>query len=686
MATYLIELGLEEIPARFLLSLRDQLQTAVETYLKDQRLDFQETHAYASPRRLAVKVMGLADSQAALLEEVKGPSLKAAKDEQGEWTKAALGFFKGQGVSAEDVEIRDIKGTDYLYAKKKAPQQSAAEVLQGMKTVMANLHFPVSMRWSDLGIEYIRPVHWIVSLLEDQVVDFAFAGIDAGKTSRGHRFLGPKEPVEITHPDQYEEVMEQAYVLVDFDKRRQVIYQQIQDIAEANNWDIPDNDDLLEEVTSIVEWPTAFAGTFEEEYLELPKEVLVTAMRDHQRYFFALDHQTKAVLPVFISVRNGNDQMLDQVIKGNQKVLRARLQDGLFFYQEDLKMSLEDFLAKLPSLKEHFKLASYTDKQARVRQVILSLQQELDQVGEEEFATALRAADIYKFDLLTHMVDEFSELQGQMGGIYAEKFGETAEVCQAISQQYRPTSAGGDLPDSTAASLLAMADKIDSLMAYFSVGLIPTGSNDPYALRRQAMGIIEIIQANQWDFDLLPVLAEASQGLESDQEMSDVISQVRDFLRARMQVFLENQGLTYDMIHAVVAVDHLNLYQIGQVAQLLTQFRGQEESVFKQVIEQVSRVVNLGLKVTEQTDLSLELAQTDSEKALIQAYLDFDPESGVEATLQLFKDLVTTIDRYFEENMVNCEDQAIRFNRYQLMYDLTELILNIFDPRNIVIK
>ena len=678
MNHYLLEIGMEEIPARFLQSLSQQLKDRLAAYLEAERIAFDGVEAFATPRRLAVRVRGLADQQQALEEEVRGPSLKVAKDQAGQWSKAALGFLRGQQAQVEDLFIKEVKGVDYVFVNKVAACQSVESVLAGISTVVAHMNFPVTMRWADLGIEYIRPVHWIVSLLNDQVIPFEFAGIQADRYTRGHRFLAGQQAVELVHALDYEESLMDAFVIADFDRRQAVIQDQINRLAQEKNWVVPENQELLDEVTAIVEWPTAFSGQFEEQYLELPDQVLVTAMRDHQRYFYVLDSQGEHLLPYFISVRNGHQAHMDNVIKGNQKVLRARLADAEFFYQEDLKHTLTDFVDRLGSLNEHYQLGTFADKQDRVGALVDALSHSLS-LDPQVKADALRASQIYKFDLVTLMVDEFSELQGVVGGIYAQHYGENHAVAQAISEQYLPTAAGGGLPQSPAGALLAVADKLDTLMAYFNVGIIPTGSNDPYALRRQAMGVVEILMAQDWQIDLLPVLEDRM----ADQEARAALV---DFIKARVQVYMDHQALDYDLIQAVLGQPGLIPWRMVQVGRQIAQKRFEDRPSFNLMIENLSRVVNLGDKVEETVALDLDLAQSDLERDLILKVQSLKAGESLAEEIQVFYEISPMIAAYFQDHMVNAEDRGLRFNRYQLMADLTTAILSVFDPRQVVNK
>lgn len=680
MAEFLLEIGMEEIPARFLLDLSQQLEKRVADFLAEERLAYESLSAYATPRRLAVLVHGLAERSQDVSSKAKGPSLKIAKDAEGNWTKAALGFIKGQGASQEDVIVESIKGEDYIFVNKHLPGQAADQVLSGLNRVLEAMTFPVTMTWHDYEIPFIRPVHWIVALLDQELVPLEFVGVKSDRISRGHRFLG--HDVTLAKATDYVEALREQHVLVDFEERRANIRQQLADLASAQGWQVPVDEDLLEEVTAIVEWPTVFYGDFEEKYLSVPHCVLITAMRDHQRYFYALDAKGE-LLPVFISVRNGNDQHLANVVKGNQKVLRARLEDALFFYQEDLKHDLNFFVDKLANVNEHFKLGTLADKQARVGALISQLQRDLN-LDQASYEAALRASQIYKFDLMTQVVGEFDELQGQIGEIYARHYGEDALVAQAIGTQYLPTTSGGALPNQDAGALLALADKLDTLFQYFKVGLIPTGSNDPYALRRTAMGIVEILLDRGWELDLLPVFKHLVEAHEGDQEL---LKQLSDFVWARVAVHLRNQSVDMDQIQGIGAAKHLEVGKANYVAHFLKTHKDKNPTAYKRFLEAITRVVNLGAKVQEEAQLNLDLAQTDSEAKLLEAAAKIDQyKISVDALYMYLDNLVPVIEAYFDDNKVNADDETIRANRLATLKVLTEAVLELFDSRLLINK
>lgn len=671
---YLLEIGLEEVPARFLRSLSEQLKQRVEQFLTDSRLDFESVKALATPRRLAVIVEGLADKQADFSEVAKGPALKIAKDEAGNWSKAALGFLKGQGASPEDTFVEEIKGVEYLFVNKFVAGKTTAQLLTQMNTVIQAMTFPVTMYWNEIATPFIRPVHWLVSLLDNEVVPFEFVGVQADRNSKGHRFLG--HDVLIESPNTYVKQLMNEFVMVDFDERQAEIRKQIEKLAKTQNWNVPIDEDLLEEVTSIVEWPTVFYGEFETKYLEVPEIVLITAMKDHQRYFYAKDQNDK-LLPVFISVRNGNAEHLENVIKGNRKVLRARLEDALFFYKEDLKHDLAFYLNKLEAVNEHFKLGSLADKQKRVSTFIPVIAEAVG-VDAHSLETAVQSAKVYKYDLMTQTVNEFDELQGEMGAIYAAHFGLNEKIATVIKEQYLPKSSGGQLPSTDASRLLTLADKIDTLVNYFNIGLIPTGSNDPYALRRQATGIVEIILSTNWNFDFSKILLQHPLVI-GNQTLFDQLS---DFIKARMAVALEREEVEYDIIQAVIASNGTVIKQIMETAVAFQAKKSVTPEDYRQLVEATTRIVNLGSNVTEEQVIDIELSQTESEKTLIT----YAQSLGLGNVIDVLTQLVQPINQYFEENMVNDQDAVIKANRLATMATITKYVLQYLDPRKLISK
>lgn len=674
---YLLEVGLEEIPAAYLNDLRLQMENRMKSFLIDHQLNFESIESFATPRRLAVRVNGLADKQDDEETLFRGPALKIAKNEAGEWTKAALGFARGHDASVEDLFIDQVKGEDYLFVNKFTPGKPVKSVLAEVVSVISGMNFPISMRWNTIKTPYIRPIHWLVSLLDDEVVPFTFVGVTADRISQGHRFLG--DSVSIEHASTYEAQLKDQFVVAYFHERQQMIKQQIHRLAEENNWDVPIDPDLLEEVTSIVEWPTTFYGDFETNYLTIPNPVLITAMRDHQRYFYALDPETGDLLPIFISVRNGNADHLDNVVRGNQKVLKARLEDALFFYQEDQKKSVEDFNLALEHVNEHAKLGTYAEKEKRVSALVDQLSEILDnQLDVDSVVAAQQASRIYKFDLMTAMVNEFPELQGTMGAIYAGQATDLSELTlSAIKDQYLPTTSGGELPHTQAAALLASADKLDTLVGYFEAGIIPSGSNDPYALRRQAFGLVETILDQDWHIDLLPLIDQLAS--------SETTHQLSHFIKARVNQYLMTHDVDYDIINAVLAINHLTIKDMVEVAKALQTNKNNQPESYRFMVESLTRVMNLADDKTDDT-LDDSLAQTDSERALFKKLLALPTDLSATDSLAYFAELSPLVADYFEHNMINADDPAIKAMRHQMIQFIANRVSTLFDPRELVSK
>lgn len=674
---YLLEVGLEEIPAAFLNDLRLQMENRMKNFLIDHQLNFESIESFATPRRLAVRVNGLADKQNDEETLYRGPSLKIAKNEAGEWTKAALGFARGHGASVEDLFIDQLKGEDYLFVNKFTPGQPVEAVLAEAISVVSDMTFPISMRWNVIKTPYIRPIHWIVSLLDDKVVPLTFVGVTANRISQGHRFLGGS--ISINHASTYEKQLKDQFVVANFNDRKKMIRQQINQLAQDNHWDVPIDTDLLLEVTSIVEWPTTFYGDFEADYLTIPNPVLVTAMRDHQRYFYACDPETGNLLPIFISVRNGNADHIDNVIWGNQKVLRARLEDALFFYQEDQKKSVEDFNLALKHVNEHAKLGTYAEKEKRVSGLVDQLSEILDdQLDAESVVAAQQASRIYKFDLMTAMVNEFPELQGTMGAIYAGQATDLSELTlSAIKDQYLPTASGGELPHTQAAALLASADKLDTLVGYFKAEIIPSGSNDPYALRRQAFGLIETILDQEWHINLLPLIEQLTS--------SETTNQLSRFIKARVNQYLMTHDVDYDIINAVLAVNHLTIKDMTETAKALQISKNNQPEGYRFIVESLTRVVNLANNEADDI-LDVRLAQTDSERALLNELLAWPMDLSPAESVGYFTKLSPLIAEYFEYNMINADDPAIKTMRHQMIQFIANRVTTLFDPRELVAK
>ena len=686
----LLEIGLEELPAQYVRTSSEQLATRVEEFFKQENLSFESVEAFATPRRLAVRVNGLEEEQEDRVEIFKGPSLAIAKKD-GAWTKAAEGFVRGKGLTTDDIYVETIKDVEYIHVKQLLQGKSTKEVVKKLSSVITDMKFPVTMRWAAHTFEYLRPIHWIVALYGEEVIEeIQVLDVKAGRVSRGHRFLG--KDTEIATPEQYEQALAEQFVIVNQDERKALVRKQIEELAAKNAWTVPIDEELLEEVSSILEYPTAFAGTFDEKYLVVPEPVLVTSMKEHQRYFVVYNAQGE-LQPYFISARNGNDYMIENVAKGNQKVLTARLEDALFFYEEDKKVPMTAFLKKLETLNFHAKIGSMTEKMNRVQLLVGRIANELN-LDAKDVETAQRAAEIYKFDLVTNMVGEFPELQGIMGEIYAKNYGETPEVARAIREHYMPISADGELPSSVPGALLAIADKLDTFLSFTAAGMLPTGSNDPYALRRQVMGLVQIVEAFDWHLEI-EEFAKLLLGLDYveflEDKKEDVQAFVLGFILERLAQRMTTVTKRHDIIEAVLNSNSKSVpEQMKAVAVLEKEV---SKAAIKDITEALNRVINISSKgfaeARHSSEYSLDKVETESERQLVESIAtlrkDFENYSAQEK-FSAFASITPKIHEFFNENMVMVDNEEIRTNRLRFLRELALMILEFADFTELIVK
>ncbi|MCI5813015.1 MAG: glycine--tRNA ligase subunit beta [Lactobacillus sp.] len=687
--SYLLEVGVEEMPAHVVTPSIKQLHERVAKYLKEQRITFDSIREYATPRRMALLIEGLSDKQPDIDESVKGPAKKIAQDQDGNWTKAAIGFTRGQGATVDDIEFKDVKGTEYVFVEKHIAGKSVAEVLQGLPKVITSMNFPTLMKWGYNNLQFIRPIRWLVSLLNDEVVPFSILDVQAGRQTQGHRFLG--HPVEIASAESYEQILHDDFVIADQTQRKQLIKEQINKIINEHDWQIDWDADLLEEVNNLVEWPTAFAGSFDKKYLALPDAVLITSMKDNQRFFCVRDHDGK-LLPHFISVRNGNTKFIENVIKGNERVLVPRLEDAQFFYEEDQKLSIDQYVERLKKVSFHDKISSMYDKMARTAVIAQILGKKLN-LNDEELAGLDRAAHIYKFDLTTQMVGEFAELQGVMGEIYAKLFGEKASVAAAIREHYMPISAEGDLPNTKIGTVLAIADKLDSIISFFATGMIPSGSNDPYALRRQAYGIVRMMAEQGWHLPLLDMQSEFADaiqkaGIETKFDYQKNAGQVREFFMDRLKQFFNAEKMRHDIVDAVTDTNQNDIVNILAAAKSIN--KQKDDDGFKDDIEALTRVLRIAKKGQGQdSNINSQLFQNPSEEKLFNAVNnvadDFSQED-MDKDLRSLRSLSSVITEYFDENMIMDKDEQIKNNRLAQLQEIANMTKELGNLDSLIVK
>ncbi|MBF1742247.1 MAG: glycine--tRNA ligase subunit beta [Veillonella dispar] len=661
----LFEIGAEEIPAGFMPNILGQLKQLAETKLNDAHLPFESIATYGTPRRLALIVKGLADTSAEISERHKGPSASIAYDADGNATKAAIGFARGKGLDVADLVVED----GYIYAETKTAGVAAKDIVTDMlPQLITGLNFPKSMHWGNLDAKFVRPVRWLVALLDEEVIPVEFATVKSGNVTRGHRFLGADE-ITIKNAASYVDTLKENFVMVDQDARRELISKQLHDMAASKNASIVWDDDLLEEINYLVEWPTALCGGFEESYLALPDAAIITPMKDHQRYFPLVDQDGK-LLPMFLTVRNGSDHSIEVVQAGNERVLRARLDDAKFFFNEDRKKPLIDRQDGLTKIVFQEGLGNLADKTERLLKLGRVFGEECG-LHEDAAVVLERATELAKTDLTTGMVTEFTELQGVMGKEYALLDGESEEVAEAIFEQYLPRFAGDVLPQTEAGKVLSIIDKVDNIVATFSRGLIPTGSQDPYALRRQTIGILNILLGSEWNISLRPIFKASMELLNVPAEKQDeLLGQVEEFFTLRLKNIFLDREVPHHVIDLLLSNNELSVADAEGLVNALLANRIDENV---ELVQAYTRMYNL-VKDVEYTGVNSDLLKEDAEKALFEAASKASEASlaaweanDYTAVVAVPATLVPAINKFFEDVMVMDKDEAIKANRLQLV-------------------
>lgn len=661
----LFEIGAEEIPAGFMPNILGQLKQLAETKLNDAHLPFESIAAYGTPRRLALIVKGLADTSAEISERHKGPSASIAYDTDGNATKAAIGFARGKGLDVADLVVED----GYIYAETKTAGVPTKDIVSEMlPQLITGLNFPKSMHWGNLDAKFVRPVRWLVALLDEEVIPVEFATVKSGNVTRGHRFLGADE-ITIKNAASYVDTLKENFVMVDQDARRELISKQLHDMAASKNASIVWDDDLLEEINYLVEWPTALCGGFEESYLALPDAAIITPMKDHQRYFPLVDQEGK-LLPMFLTVRNGSNHSIEVVQAGNERVLRARLDDAKFFFNEDRKKPLIDRQDGLTKIVFQEGLGNLADKTERLLKLGRVFGEECG-LHEDAAVVLERATELAKTDLTTGMVTEFTELQGVMGKEYALLDGESPEVAEAIFEQYLPRFAGDVLPQTEAGKVLSIIDKVDNIVATFSRGLIPTGSQDPYALRRQTIGILNILLGSEWNISLRPIFKASMELLNvAADKQEELLNQVEEFFTLRLKNIFLDREVPHHVIDLLLSNNELSVADAEGLVNALLANRIDENV---ELVQAYTRMYNL-VKDVEYIGVNSDLLKEDAEKALFEAASKASEASlaaweanDYAAVVAVPATLVPAINKFFEDVMVMDKDEAIKANRLQLV-------------------
>ena len=680
----LFEIGTEEIPSDYLERGLEELKSLGETCLRENRIEIREPiTAYGTPRRLVLVGRAVADRQEDTVQEMTGPPRKAAFDEQGNPTKAAFGFAQRHGVSVDELEIIETPKGDYVHVSRKLPGKPTKEILsEVMPQLIASMPWPKSMRWGSGAFSFVRPIHWVLALYNDEIIPFEVAGVTSGNMTQGHRFMAP-QAAEIHSLEDYLQKMRELFVIIDQNERQAEIERAAESAVQKISGTILKDHELLSTVTNMVEFPSAVCGNFDEEFLDLPDPVLVTAMKKHQRYFSVRDNNGQ-LLPHFVAINNTVPRNESIVKEGHERVLRARLADAAFFFKEDRKKALEDRLEDLKKVVYHAQLGTSFAKVERFTRLAEYL---AEKAAPERIDEVRLAARLCKCDLVTEMVMEFPSLQGVIGEIYARLDGHSESVCRAISDHYLPTQADSALPESLVGSLVGLADRMDTIVGFFAIGLEPTGVADPFALRRQTLAIIRIMRDRNITVSIEDFVKKSatilSESLSFNSEQ--VIERVLTFSKERLRNMLLSEGIPHDLIDAVISSDVGLLHQVEKRIAALQRFREQSD-FFEPLTTAYKRTVNILKDLERSQEVVPELFESKSEENLWNEFTDLkgrvvreiDGENYFEA-LGSIAALSGPIDEFFSKVMVMAEDKRVRENRLAILMSLRAMFLKIAD-------
>ena len=686
MSRYLLEIGVEEIPSDYIDKTKSQLKEKFETVLDENKLTYDEVRVESTPRRFAIFIENVIANEASEKISIKGPSAKIAYDENGEPTKPLLGFLRGQKAEISDVIVKDFKGSDYIFIEKEEESKSVADVLrENVYDLVKSISFNRSMRWGAKSIRWARPIRYFVSILDDEILEFDAEGIRVSNVTKGHRSLGSSHIV-IDKIDNYEKLLKENYVILSYKERRDIILRGLNKHDMEKGGEYMQDEDLLNEVINIVEYPTVLIGDIDPKYLTLPKEVIVTPMKDHQRYFPMLD-ENKNLMPYFMLVRNGDDNHSENVVEGNKKVLVARLEDAKFFYEQDTKRKLGEYVADLKNLTFFEGLGFMYQKTQRLVELTRKFQQELN-LGDDIKKDLERASYLSKADLVTKMVIEFTELQGTMGKIYALNSSEDQRVASAIDEQYKPKSAGDDLPESMVGIVLSLADKMDTIVGLYAIEKYVTGSQDPFALRRSALGFINIILANNINVDLKSLINDAlivyteKNGLPFDYDVT--MQKTLYFFKDRLKNMLIDEGYRYDIVNSVINTSEVNILKIVQKVKAVSDFVKENDGD----LAYFTRIINL-TKNSNDTEIRRELFENDLERNFYQKIIDLSENALT--TSEDYKNELTEIAKtadigndYLDNTMINVDDESLKSTRLAMLNLLAKRIRWVFDINEIV--
>jgi glycyl-tRNA synthetase beta chain len=678
----LIEIGTEELPPKALKKLSLAFLASVKSGLEKTDLSFGSIKPFASPRRLALLVSELAEQTPHKQIERRGPALQAAYGEDGCPTQAAIGFARSCGVDVEDLDKLETDKGSWLMYQSQQPGQATSQLIPDLvHAALEALPIPKRMRWGDLDSQFVRPVHWVVLLFGNEIIDAELLSVRAGRTTYGHRFHHP-EPIEIPAPSEYEVLLEsEGKVIADFDRRVTTVRAQVESMALELKGQAVINEALLEEVTAMVEWPVAVAGQFEEHFLAVPQEALISTMSANQKYFHLVDAQNR-LMPYFITVSNIESRDEAKVRAGNERVIRPRFADAEFFWNQDRKQRLDTRLEQLKAVVFQQQLGTLYDKTQRIAKLAATIATQLD----ADKQLAIRAAELSKCDLLTEMVGEFPNLQGTMGRYYAQHDGEAPAVAEAIDHYYRPRFAGDALPEGVIGQALALADRLDTLVGIFAIGQLPTGDKDPYALRRAALGVLRIMIESTVDLDLHHLLTQAAQHFDSAVSADKAVEPVMEFILDRLRAYYQEQGIRPDVLDAVTALKPVRPVDINKRIHAVNTFRQLPEAESLAAANKRSGNILKKVKGTLPETIKPDLLAEDAEQKLYQALTDLNKmvgpllaNSDYEPALQQLAGLRKPVDTFFDDVMVMVDDTRLRDNRIDLLNQLHGLFLQVAD-------
>jgi glycyl-tRNA synthetase beta chain len=683
---FLFELGTEELPPKSLKKLSNALTNGICAGLKEAGIHFADVESFAAPRRLAVSIKSLDARQSDQEIERLGPNVKAAFDKEGNPTPAALGFAKSNGVEFSQLtQVETPKGTRLQYKAVQPGAETTALIQPIIEAALAQLPIAKRMRWGASRNEFVRPVQWVVLMADDQVIDACILGISAGNTTRGHRFHANHEVV-LNHANDYEQALESNSVIASFERRKQTINEHATALGSTLNGRVVINPELLDEVTALVELPVVMHGNFDKEFLEVPAEALISSMEEHQKYFYVVDDLGK-LLPHFVFVSNIKSVKPESVVEGNEKVIRPRLADAAFFYQTDLKTTLESKLTRLENVVFQKQLGTIADKSRRVAE----LAKFIAPLVNANIAESERAALLAKADLVSEMVLEFDDLQGIAGSYYAAKDGEPHSVSNAIKEQYLPKFAGDNLPSEPVATTLALAERIDTLAGIFAIGQLPTGSKDPFALRRASIAVLRILIENKLDISLNTLFNEALNGyrfLEFD--VSDVKAKVETYCLDRFRAWYDDPQISTEAINAVLAKDLSSPYDIDARIREVAKFASSDDA--QSLAAATKRVSNILSKADfDIIEVDSNRFEEEAERVLYEklktvlSSLETNTSRDYDFALTSLSQLRDPIDTFFDDVMVNAEDESIKRNRYALLQQLRNALTSVADISRLVV-